>query len=233
MSNIDLAKRTEKVGIILAKRNVPNAPTVRVGASLDVSGSTQGLYSRGVMQETVERLAAIALKFDDNGELDMWSFDNSVTVLETATAENLNGYVNAEIMNKRISKWGGTSYAPPLKSALDKYFPEKSAAGGFMGMFKKTAPVNDSTPAMLLFVTDGECDDKATARKILEAAANKNVYFQMVGVGPSRYFDFLQKAADDLPNVGFVNMENLDMTDDDLYEQLISQEMCDWIKKFV
>lgn len=250
MSGINLAKRAEHVGIVLAKRGITTAPTVRVGLALDVSGSTRSMFGDGTIQETVDRLLAVALKFDDNGELDVWSFDNQSSALKTAAGADYNTYVTENILNNnRISKWGGTSYAPCMKSIRDFYFPSLAGATasakpveepGFLGKLfgkKAAAPVVESAttteeaPAMVLFVTDGENDDKAEAERILKAAQNSNVYWQLIGVGPARYFNFLEKMADDLPNVGFVNLTSLAMSDEDLYTQLVSEEFVTWVKK--
>lgn len=239
---IELAKRAEKVGIVLAKRNITKAPTVRVGLALDVSGSTQDMFNNGTIQETVDRLLAVALKFDDNGELDVWSFDNGVDALPTASGSDYNTYVKKNIINNRnITKWNGTSYAPVMNEMRNFYFPTtpaKAESKGFFGsMFgkKEAAPastqVTEDVPAMVLFVTDGSNDDKAEAERALIAAKNSNVYWQMVGVGPRSYFTFLEKMADDLPNVGFVNLSSLAMTDEQLYEELVSEEFCQWIGK--
>lgn len=33
-----------------------------------------------------------------------------------------------------------------------------------------------------------------------------------------------------MPNVGFLHLESLDVTDEQIYEQLITQEFCDWVR---
>lgn len=249
MSGIQLQKRAEAVGIVLAKRGVTKVPPVRVGVALDVSGSARNFYTPGgVMQQTLDRLLGVALKFDDNGEIDAWTFDNEVSTLPTFSAEDEGKYVQEHIINNHsLSLWGGTSYAPPLRASMDFYFgnnPIQQAAesakgwlGSLFGKKPAAAPAPAATsskkdPAMLLFVTDGENSDKDATRQVLrDAASSSPMYFQMIGVGPAHYFDFISEMADELPNVGFVNLSSLSMTDEQLYEQLVSQEFCDWIKK--
>lgn len=247
MTGIVLAKRAEKVGIVLAKRGLTKIPPVRVGMALDVSGSAQGFYTGGVMQETIDRLLGVALKFDDNGEIDTWLFDNDVQEMPSFTQADEGTYVKQQVLNGKHHLWGGTSYAPPLQSVMDYYFGSNpvaqvaEAASGFFGSLfgkkKEAAPAaapsaSKKDPAMLLFVTDGQSNDEGKAERILrEASSTSPMYFMMVGVGNPSYFTFLEKMADDLPNVGFVNLASLSMTDDQLYEQLVTQEFCDWIKK--
>ena len=120
--SINLTKRAEKVGIILAKRGLTTVPPVRVGCALDVSGSAQGFYTSNVMQETIDRLLAVALKFDDNGELDAWLFhDDILPQLPTITEADEGTYVKKVIM-KQSGLWGGTNYAPVLQEVMEFYF---------------------------------------------------------------------------------------------------------------
>lgn len=241
---ISLEKRVEKVGIQLAKHNIVTVPPVRVGLALDVSGSAKGLYMSGVMQETVNRLQAIALKFDDNGELDMWTFSSGnqpFDRVETATAKDYNDYVKREILeNRSIKLWGGTDYAPVLEDMINFWFPGTTKPvnekkGLFGGLFSKKeaaapAPATD-LPAMGILVTDGENYDRDATARVLKAAVSTNVYWQMVGVGPASSFGFIEEQADLLPNVGFVNLSSLDISDEDLYGQLIADEFCGWVKQ--
>ncbi len=246
--SINLEKRKQAVGIVLAKRGITTAPTTRVGVALDVSGSARGFYTSGVMQETLDRLLAVAIKFDDNGELDAWTFDNNVHALPTITAADEGKYVKRAIMESGNDMWNGTSYAPAFRAAMKHYFggsavaqaaaATKSFLGGLFGKkpVVEAAPVASSTdkqePAMLLFITDGANDDRDEAARVLrEAARTSPMYFNMIGIGPSSYFDFLKEMADELPNVGFVNLSSLNMTDEELYEKVVSQEFCDWVKK--
>ncbi len=231
---ISLDKRSEKVGIVLAKRNVSSIPAVRVGLALDVSGSSEWMYLQGIMQETIDRLLAVAIKFDDNGELDMWSFDTRASSLDTATANSYGSYVKKAIMeNRSISKWGGTCYAPAIQKMIDHYFSNTGKSGGLLGGLFGGGKVaaGSSEPAMGMLITDGSNSDRAETERALREAAKYNIYWQMVGVGDPSYFTFLEKMADDLPNVGYVNLSSLDISDEQLYDQLIGTEFCEWIKK--
>jgi len=255
--SIALEKRAESVGIILAKAGVTKIPPVRVGLALDVSGSAKHLYESGIIQQTIARLIPIAMKFDDNGELDMWSFSSGVDQLESASAADETTYVKENILgNDEITLWQGTEYAPVLSAMVEFWYPSADAAveveapakpGLFGRLFgKAVAPVvvapaaaasvdahgqSLKVPAMGLIITDGECSDSSYAARVLAGSQDKNVYWQMVGVGPSHNFKFLQQQADLLPNVGFVNLSSLDISDDELYGELIAAEFIDWVKK--
>jgi hypothetical protein len=235
---IDLTKRTEHVGIILKKNNIEQPPKCRVGLCLDISGSMQHLYNKGVVQDTVDRLLAIAMKFDDNGEMDMWTFTNSSDRLKTATSSSYGSYVEKEILqNNKISKWGGTSYSPCFQDVVDFYYGDSKVEKptSFMGKLfggKKIEPTSNGSdaPAVCFFITDGCCNDEDRAARVLRDAAKNKVYWHMVGIGNPSEFSFLKKKADELDNVGFINMSTLDMTDDELYNQMITEEFITFVK---
>lgn len=229
---INLEKRAEAVGIVLAKRNVLKAPTVRVGAALDVSGSTKPMYNKGVIQETVDRLLAIAMKFDDNGQIDMWSFTDGFDRLETANAGHYGNYVAKHILgNPEVSKWGATSYAPVIHDMVRFYFGGIDPLA-FLGKLFGAKPAGGAPqPAMILFITDGANSDHEEAAEILRQCESKKVYFQMIGVGPESEFGFIKQMARELPNVGFVNFSSLEVSDEVIYDSLISEEFCSWVKK--
>lgn len=242
--SIQLTKRAEKVGIILAKRGLAKIPPVRVGAAFDVSGSARGFYEgSNVMQETIDRLLAVAMKFDDDGQLDAWLFHDGVLPrLPTITESDEGSYVDKVILRQR-GLWGATNYAPVIREVMDFYFGNGGSApaaktGMFGGLFggKKAAPAATGTkqdPAMLLFITDGANSDERDAEAVLKAAeANSPVYFNMVGIGNPSYFRFIERMADDLGNVGFTNLNDLSISDDQLYDKIVNQEFVDWVKKF-
>ena len=236
--SINLEKRAEKVTIVLEKRKLKAIPPVRVGLVVDTSGSARGLFQSGTMQETVDRLLAVAMKFDDNGELDMWHFNSAFASLKTAVKDDYGSYVNGSIMSRR-DLWGGTVYSDVMQAVVDNYFPAVKAPvargllGGLFGKKEAATTAAAELPAMCFFITDGQCGSNERATEaVLRAAQDKNVYWNMVGVGDAREFKFLVKMADALPNVGFVNLNSLSITDEQIYEELISEEFCEWVKKF-
>lgn len=238
--SISLEKRTEKVGILLQKKGLNKIPAVRVGLALDHSGSAAGFYSSGQMQETVERLMGVAMKFDDNGELDLWYFHNRCVPAKTVTKDNLSNCVDRTRRETGI-EWGGTAYAPVLSSMTNHYFNSNptQAVSNLFGAVKSLFGSNSNSstvmpkplPAYGIMVTDGVSDDPSKARKVLEESAKHNMYWTLVGLGSPSNFSMLKQAADDLDNVGFVNLNDLSLTDDQLYEQLITDEVVNWLKK--
>ncbi|AOJ73837.1 Tellurium resistance protein [Burkholderia ubonensis] len=246
---ITLEKRAAKVAIVLEKRQILKPPVVRVGAALDISGSAKALYKSGVIQETHDRILGIALKFDDNGEVDTWTFTEGFDRLPTATPDNYGAYITDYVLNGDVDKWGGTQYAPVMNDIVDFFFraPEparkREAKRGLLSRLFGGAddapapasappPANGHLPAWVLFVTDGQNpkNDRKRVRQLLAESRHYPLYWSLVGVGDPSEFGFLAEVADEMPNVGFLHLESLDVSDEQIYEQLITQEFCDWVR---
>lgn len=242
---ISLEKQSERVVLSLEKREVRQPPTARCGLAIDLSGSMEGNFRNGNVQNIVFRLLAIANVFDDNSEMDMWGFNTSVVQLEGATPDNFETYVQKEILDAGHFG-GGTAYAPCLKAISEFYYPENdssskksSAKTGFFGkLFGKSETTEVMTqakpdPAFVMFLTDGLSDstDIMRVNKILTEAQSKDIYWVLVGVGTSESFSNLKRLADAYPNVGFVSFESLEIDDEELYDSVIGQEFLDWTSK--
>lgn len=250
MALIDLKK---KVGIVLEKRKVAANIMAQVGVAFDITGSMKHLYLNGTVQALAERLLAVALRFDDNGNLDAWSFCEDASELPGVNEQNYEKYVSESLINNgRINKWGSTNFSPALNKIKDFYFgssevrnkPVESETSGLFGLFKKKVttfvPVTVVTegqntgdlPVYLMFITDGDNFDEPASWTMLEAMKDKNIYIEFVGIGTDAKFRFPQQAADKYGNVGFVHIKDLPRTtDEQLYEELLNEEFCAWIKK--
>ena len=246
---IDLLKK--KVGIVLEKRKLPQV-TCEVKFALDISGSMQSLYENGTVQNLTDRLLAVASRFDDNGEMEVWTFTNDFDEAPVVTESMHEGYIDKHILrNSSIYKWGGTSYAPVMGDIVKQSFTEEvkvvaksEEKPGFLGKLfgakakvveTETFSVEDRQPKFPIFVpfvTDGDNSDHAETERLIKECANKNIYWMMVGIGRES-FTWLNKIADKYPNVGFVKIDELDrISDEDFYMKLLNEEFCDWVKKF-
>jgi len=239
MSILDLTKKAE---IVLTKRGVASVKA-RIGFAIDVSGSMRDEFESGIMQDVTDRIFALAAKMDDNGEMDCWTFENRMTTLPTANMNNIGGYVQREIMRSNTPKWGGTSYAPPISAAMEKWYPAARAAtksGGFFGFGGKSnndgVSASDAAklakePSVLMFLTDGDNDDESATERALREAQDKPVYFNFIGIGMQTTFRFIKRMGDEYPNVGFFHIPDVRrMSDDSLYEGLVPDELAVWLK---
>lgn len=247
--SIDLLKK--KVGIILEKRKLPHV-VCEVKFALDISGSMENLYNNGTVQQLTDRLLAVASKFDDNGEMEVWTFTTGFSAAPTINENMHEGYVDKHILkNGNIRKWGGTSYEPVMADIIKQSFliehpvvtTTKEKPGFLNRLFGAKPKINENVsievsekkvehPIFVPFITDGENDDKKQTEQLVKQYAKKNIYWLMIGIGHER-FHWLQKLADENENVGFMKIDDIEkISDEDFYLQLLNDEFCNWVKKF-
>lgn len=191
----------------------------KVAVVLDYSGSMDSLYRRGDMQKVLMRLMPLALKFDDNGELDVWLFTDSYKRITSLTIDNLEDYIEKVVYKSRFSM-GGTSYSPVLKDVLEKYFVEEKDSS--------------DVPTFVIFITDGENSDRNETDGVIRKSANENIFIQFVGIG-NESFRYLVKLDDlegrPVDNTGFIKVKDMNgLEDEELYNLLLDQYP-DWLKE--
>lgn len=263
--NQQLIDLTKKVEVVLDLRKIADLKA-QVHLTIDGSGSMDYLYRNGTVQKTVDRLSAVAVKFDDNQELDVSIFSSGVNEAEPATPAMFGSYVDQELLRKNLVPFGGTYYVPFINLVVEKYFSQtlvaevktimekvEIASKGVFGALKdalfgkkteevekevtttKTVSTDRSVsglPIFVIVITDGENGDQSATTALLKKMENKNVYWQFVGIGNTR-FPYLEQVAKELPNVGFFSIQDLATVKDmDLYKQLVSEEFAKWAKKF-
>lgn len=244
-TQFNLKKESERVQFVLNKRNLPTM-RASVGLTLDVSGSMRTLFTNGTVQRLVEQIIPVALRADDNGNLDVYTFSDeasAVTQVAGATEKNYQGFVRREILdNSKVDLWNGTDYQPVLDKMLKDYGFYKTEKKGFLGsLFGNSEPSQElqsnsaSGEAVInYFITDGENNDKNKAYNLLKKMqdAKCNMYVLFVALGDAN-FSFIEKCANDFGNVGFVNVNDLTkfVNADDIYEQLLPEELCNWVRQ--
>lgn len=217
---IDMSKHEENLNRVLIdmsknKKIDLTKHTARVGMALDYSGSMSSLYDNGSVQDVINRLLPIAIKFDDNGELESWIFSNKFLRLESVNINNYKDYVDDVILSSPLNM-AGTYYAPVLND-IDKYY-------------RKVEPSN--IPSFVIFITDGDNFDHSETNKVIRKLSEYNIFIQFIGIGYED-FDYL-KQLDDLDgrlhdNTGFTSIVDMNkMTDQELYTELLRQ-YTDWV----
>lgn len=213
LSSINLRKKI--VELTLVKKQLTGV-TARVGIVLDITGSMRSLYARGVVQEVVERILAVASKFDDNGSLDVWVYDTEFSRLPPVTERELGSYVFTHITNNdAIHKFGRNNEPPVMQDVIQKYTKEEP----------------DTTPVFIIFINDGGV--VKLTRKVIMAASSLPIFWQFVGIGDSD-FEVL-KQLDTMngrlvDNASFMHLDRIeDVSDEELYDQLLN-EFPQWLK---
>lgn len=220
-SGVSLKKSTISLDKTLANISIQSGINMcnhkaRVLIDLDYSGSMNRLFKSGEVQRVVSRLLPLALRFDDNGELDMWLFHDSFIRLDSMNIGNFENYIQSEVLAKGYHM-GGTNYAPVLKDNSDFYFKKR-------GIFSK---VDTETPVFCIFITDGANFDKRATDEIIRELSAKNIFIQFVGIGNAK-FDYLEKLDDlsgrECDNTGFIKVADFaHLNDEQLYSLLLSQ----------
>lgn len=213
LSSINLRKKL--VELTLVKKQLTGV-TARVGIVLDITGSMRSLYARGVVQEVVERILAVASKFDDNGSLDVWVYDTEFSRLPPVTERELGSYVFTHITNNdTIHKYGRNNEPPVMQDVIQKYTKEE----------------RDTTPVFIIFINDGGV--VKPTRKVIMAASALPIFWQFVGIGDSD-FEVLKQldtmSGRLVDNASFIHLDRIeDVSDEELYDQLLN-EFPQWLK---
>ena len=217
---IDMSKHAENLETVLidmskSRKIDMTKHTARVAVAMDYSGSMSNMFAKGAVQDVITRLLPIALKFDDNGELESWLFSEGSERMAAVTASNYDSYVKNVYMKARM-RMGGTNYAPVLKDMV-KYY-------------KNIHP--SSIPAFIMFITDGDNWDDYETDEIVRELSNYNMFVQFVGIGNDS-FSYL-KRLDNLSgrkhdNTGFIAVADMNKMDDQqLYNEMLRQYN-DWL----
>lgn len=193
----------------------------RVGLALDASGSMDGQYKKGRVQEVVNRLLPLALAFDDDGEIDCWAFAEKPLQLSNVTARNYSDFISRDSGGWKIWDVGSRYNEEPraIKMIIDHY----RSSG-------------DRTPAYVLFISDGGVhpeSDRPITRLITEAASLP-IFWQFVGIGGQDYgvlerLDTMTGRVVD--NCNFFALDDLhSVSEQELYDRLMA-EFPSWLKE--
>ena len=209
---ISLVKQAE---VSLKKRGL-DEHTARVALVLDISASMDKLYRQGVVQRVAEKTLALASRFDDDGQMDVFLFGLKAHDAGEIGIEGLAGAIDKLI--KRHPLEGGTMYARAMQEVRTHYFGSAKP---------RKSPLLQPTPVYVIFITDGETFDKRESEAQMKEVSQEPIFWKFVGVGKEK-FEFLQKL-DDMPgrfldNADFVQVQDIDqVADGELYELLLQE----------
>jgi hypothetical protein len=239
-----LQKEIEKTKFVLQKKDVKNIKA-HVVVDLDVSGSTQDLYASGAFQKAFQRILPVGIVFDDNQEIDVFTFNNGERFnhIETnATQDNFENYIQKHILeNKNVDRWGGTDYAPVLNANLEEFgFYRSTEKKSFFGLFNKKSGERTLTensksghPVIIYFLTDGQNSDQDRTALLLQECEDKhvNAYIQFIGIGEAN-FRFIEELARKHNNVGFAHLREFEkIVDGDAFTDIIlNDELCNYLR---
>lgn len=212
--------RKEKVDEVKSSYGLSDSLRSKVVLVLDISISMADLYNNGTVDEIIERVLPIAMSFDDDGKLDVYTFSDRCTFYGEVGVKDLGG-LGKHI--KSTTPMGGTKYAPAIRMvALENAKPS----------FIERMKGKSVDPTYVVFITDGDNNDKEESISAITKASKQPVFFQFVGIGNAS-FDFL-KELDTLEgryidNANFFSVNDIkQVSDDELYKRLL-KEYPSWI----
>ncbi|WP_108987186.1 VWA domain-containing protein [Streptomyces coelicoflavus] len=228
-----LSLRKEQVAVSLSKHGAAGV-TARVVLVLDASGSMASLYSKGVVADVVERMAAVAAQLDDDGEMQAWTFASNPARLPDLRLGELPEWLRLHVRVGEISLFrrGRKKGLHPEQvdmRAVGIQNEEQKVIAEVRAFVRDTpAPV----PTLVLFFSDGGVYRNAEIERELREAVEEPVFWQFVGLGRAGYgvlerFDTLPGRRVD--NVGFFAVDDIGtVPDPELYDRLLS-EFPSWI----
>jgi hypothetical protein len=234
---LNMEKAMEKQGVV-------TFPVLRTRMAGDCSGSMHYNFISGYVSTSVDRFIAAALKFDDNGELEIGFFNTSFK--ETPVAVLADAGVYMQTKGSNINASGGTEFAPIVEWTLEEDKREGAAeqsSGGFFGGIKKLfgsapAPVESTLPDCGQYtgiITDGSLDRNAQARfeAVLKKTDAKDSFFQFIGIGNEVDVAYMKDVAARFSNVSFVHILDVSKVDDDkFYGLLANDKFIGWVAKY-
>ncbi|MDX6206694.1 MAG: hypothetical protein QOF39_2751 [Frankiales bacterium] len=168
-----LVNLIKHAAVSLAKKGLAEH-TARVALCLDISASMHGHYKTGRMQTLVERVLALGLRFDDDGEVDVFLFGSDGHVAGTVNLSNINGYVDELLKRYRLE--GATYYSEAMMLVRQHYFGDS----GY-----RSSPYQDALPVYVMFVTDGQTLDEGHTKDQIESSSYEPVFWQFMAIGLS------------------------------------------------
>ncbi|MFE2695848.1 VWA domain-containing protein [Streptomyces mirabilis] len=225
-----LSLRKEQVAVSLRKHGAEGV-TARVVLILDASGSMSFLYSKGVVADVVERMAAVAAQLDDDGVMQAWTFASHAARLPDLSLGELPEWLELHVRVGELSLFRRSN--KPRKDLLPGQVDmrsvgiqnEEQKAIAEVRTYVRENPAVD--PTLVLFFSDGGVYRNKAIEQELRDAVEEPIFWQFVGLGRSNYgvlerFDTLPGRRVD--NVGFFAVDDISVVPDpELYDRLLSQ----------
>lgn len=218
-----ISMRKEQVAVSLRKRGAADLKA-RVVLVLDASGSMTRLYDRGVVGQTVERMAAVAAQLDDDGEMQAWTFATHPARLPDLQLGDLPEWIRLHVRVGALRRQKNLEPGQIDMKTVGFQNEEQKVIAQVLDHVR-AEPL--AVPTLVLFFSDGGVTRDREIEQALRDAATEPVFWQFVGLGRAGFgvlerFDTLPGRAID--NVGFFSVPAIDqVSDSDLYDKLLGE----------
>jgi stress response protein SCP2 len=231
-----LSLRKQAVAGVMLSKGIADV-RARVIVVLDASGSMAKLYPE-TMQNSVERVVAVAAQLDDDGRMEAWRFASKPGQLPTLELRQLPQWLaHCVVLDGLFGRLGGkkqtaapASGLPELKKVGIQNEEQKVIAE--VRAFVRENPTPD--PTFVLFFSDGGVYRNKQIEHELIGGQREPIFWQFIGLGSKNGYGVLERF-DTLPgreidNVGFFAIDDIDRIDDSvLYERILS-EFPQWLR---
>jgi len=213
----ELVSLAKKATVSLEKAGVSELKA-RVVLVLDGSGSMNGQYKRGRVQEVVNRVLPLAVNFDDDGMIECWAFGDYPQHLTPVGLHNFRGYIDTD--NGGWRNWQLGSRINTEWRVIEQVIDYCKRSG-------------DQTPVYVTFISDGGITDSSRIIKLIRDAASLPLFWQFIGID-GRNYGILEKL-DDLTgrvvdNCNFFALDDLHSISEEKLYDLMMEEFPSWLK---
>lgn len=242
-----LVSLAKLASVSLAKHQLEQV-RARAAFVIDASGSMQGQYTSGRVQEAVNRVFPLGVHFDDDEELETWAFAQKSKQLGNVTFANVHDYVKREAGGWKY--WmddlnAGYNNEPAVIRQVITHFTGLAApkiVSKKTGLFssKKELPdtfapsVDMKTPVLVLFISDGGVSHNDEIELLIRWSSTLPIFWQFIGIGGSSY-GALERLDDlagrHIDNANFFALNDLrQISEAQLYDRMM-QEFPAWLKE--
>ncbi|MCC6621329.1 MAG: VWA domain-containing protein [Deltaproteobacteria bacterium] len=166
---------------------------------LDVSPRMTPLYADGSLQRLVAALLALAMKFDDDGVVPVWTFADEARHVGKMRRDDYVAWVDKNLPPPPLLTPGvklpPSRYAPFIDAIAQRFFPREWATPPIVKQvgdrLKRTVHEYASliepreSPVFVIVVTSGDCDDPMETSKLLRRASHLPIFWQFAAVAPT------------------------------------------------
>ncbi|MGM3175814.1 vWA domain-containing protein [Dickeya lacustris] len=212
---ISLAKNAR---VSLVKHSL-DAVKAKVAFVLDASGSMKREFKQGHVQAVLDRIAILAVQFDDDGAMDVWGFADKHRKYDDVTLANLDGYIERlqgtglRVQRELLPELGGINNEPPCMMAIIDYFQ------------------NSELPVYVVFITDGGISKTKAIKDAIRRSANHAIFWKFIGLGGNNYgiLEQLDTFTDRrIDNTHFFPIDDFAKIDDATLYDMLLKEFSDW-----
>jgi stress response protein SCP2 len=221
-SLIDMRKH--QVAVVLVKHKIDGIKA-RVVLSIDSSGSMEfkKLFSKGVVQRSLEQVVPIADMLDDNHEMEVWFFGTDSVQSETVNLENMYDYIPRNWQDKLDAGWDNEEQKV-MQDIID---------------WVKENP--SEYPTLVLFWSDGGIYRNAEIERLIRDSLELPIFWMFLGLGRSNY-GILRKLDQlegrfigevEVDNTGFEEIDDIESKEDFWLYDIIIFNMAKWVREMI